>query len=408
MAVAQPATAGAPAAADSTKKSKAPNHTGLDRVSQGFAKLVVFPVRVAVVVAGGSLLMVDRLNQGFGGRGAELVPVYAPRSGGGFMLSRKSQTGDARFGLTATWGLHGRGFYRARISGIGLLPGFVANLSAHFRDLSDEKFFGIGPKTLHGGETDYRREHTRLDATIGRELTDSFRADVIVGYERNHVVGGEDDDTPQTTDFFTDATLPGIGRRSMLGHVALALRLDTTNGPTQPTRGIDVAVRGSYYDDVDTDLYRFTAVSADVKAYLPLFYERALMLRVAGRSAEAQSGRAVPFYYLSELGETGSIRGFDRGRFRDKSMALASLEYRFPILKRKALTLLFDGVIFGDAGQVSSDFADIDGEDIMGSVGAGLRIWKKSGLRSRLDVAYSVDDWKVHFMFNLLEEANDY
>ena len=120
------------------------------------------------------------------------------------------------------------------------------------------------------------------------------------------------------------------------------------------------------------------------------------MLRIAGEFTEPVSSRDIPFYNLSELGRNGTIRGFERGRFRDRDMVLGSLEYRYPIWFKG-----IDALLFIDAGKVSPDIInDNSGNNFNISYGTGIRFWGPEGLVSKLEIGWSDDGMRIHFGLN--------
>jgi outer membrane protein assembly factor BamA len=82
--------------------------------------------------------------------------------------------------------------------------------------------------------------------------------------------------------------------------------------------------------------------------------------------AELTSGEP-PFNQLSLLGGPKRMRGYFEGRYRDKQYFAFQVEYRMPLFWRFGLTL------FGGYGLVGDDFASFQTENLLYSLGAGLR-----------------------------------
>ena len=135
--------------------------------------------------------------------------------------------------------------------------------------------------------------------------------------------------------------------------------------------------------------------SADFKRYLHLFYDRVLLIRLGGQITRPVDSREIPFYYLSELGMINTIRGFQRGRFRDRDKFIGSLEYRYPVWNT------MDVFLFTDTGQVAKNlFSDVSTKNIEITYGGGLRIWNQNGLVSKIDIGKSKDGIRVTFVLN--------
>ena len=224
--------------------------------------------------------------------------------------------------------------------------------------------------------------------------------EVQAGYDKAEIAAGDDPKLPSTTDQFTDAALPGVGEPVDMMHVRLALTRDARNRLSHPTDGYEATVSGGWYRGADGDRFGFAKYTADLAAYLHLFYDRALAFRIAGEITEPFKDREIPFYHLSELGRRETIRGFARGRFRDRDMALASVEYRYPIWQgRSHYSANF--ALFADVGQVSRDLVhEASLDDFQSAFGFGLRVWGEEGLVVKFEVARSDEGWRYYFVLN--------
>lgn len=77
---------------------------------------------------------------------------------------------------------------------------------------------------------------------------------------------------------------------------------------------------------------------------------------------------AVPFDQLALVGNSDILRGYARGRYRDRSVAAAQAEYRSPLRHRVG------GVLFAGAGVAAPRLADITAHPLLPTYGAGLRL----------------------------------
>ena len=121
----------------------------------------------------------------------------------------------------------------------------------------------------------------------------------------------------------------------------------------------------------------FTKWSLDVRKYWSRKADRvwAGQLYLEGNSGEP------PFNQLALLGGTRLLRGYYEGRFRDRQLAAAQVEYRFPIRGR------FAGVAFGGLGSVTDQWSHWQADYLRYALGAGLRftLLPKDKIRMRLD-----------------------
>ena len=119
-------------------------------------------------------------------------------------------------------------------------------------------------------------------------------------------------------------------------------------------------------------------------------------MRFAGELRDPFKNRQIPFYYLSELGRSETIRGFTRGRFRDRDMVLGSLEYIYPIWEKMNAHLFFD------TGTVASNiFRYFDTADLKNGYGIGFSVWDNEGILGNFTVAHSSDRFRFYLDLNV-------
>ena len=102
----------------------------------------------------------------------------------------------------------------------------------------------------------------------------------------------------------------------------------------------------------------------------------------------------MPLSQRFTMGGTDTLRGYEDDQFRGNSMLKATLEYRFPIVKK------IQGVLFSDNGYAwdkrHEDYFDLG--KMKSSVGIGLRINSPLG-PVKLDYGYGDDGGRFHFSF---------
>lgn len=217
-----------------------------------------------------------------------------------------------------------------------------------------------------------------------------------------------------------DPEVFNLPRESTNAHVASltpALTWDRRDDPIEPTRGWLTAVqveRAAPVFDADANFLKAFLLGS---GYLPLARWGTLALSVRfgglepfGRS-RATAGQpfqsAIPpselffaggrtshrAYDRDELGipgETLSEAPIDRGRFVARGgagLGLLNFDWRFPILGD------FGGVVFYDAGNIWTDWRDIDPRRAKGGLGCGLRYLSPIG-PLRLEIGWKLDRLK--------------
>ena len=320
-----------------------------------------------------------------------VIPTYSSISGGGINVYQKGWfVPDAKFNLSLSLGLERTQQYQLRFRNNKLFNKAISSdYLIRYRLLSEDYFF-------LNKEFNFAHEQTTAEVTYGKKIGDRNDLSVIFGFNVNNILEGRGKESPPISECTCKEDLSGLGENVKLIRLELAAHHDSKNRPGNPSGGIEAQAATGFYSQVGDDKFGFWKSSFDVKHFINLYYDRILMLRIAGEITEPVSSKEIPFYYLSELGRTGTIRGFERGRFRDRDMILGTLEYRYPVWIRG-----IDALFFIDAGKVSPNiFNDNSGNEFNVSYGTGFRIWSKEGLVSKLEIGWSDDGMRITFGLN--------
>lgn len=142
---------------------------------------------------------------------------------------------------------------------------------------------------------------------------------------------------------------------------------------------------GAFGGDFD-----FVKLSTDYRYYYRAGGENVWALNLGAGYANGD----MPLSQRFAMGGSDTLRGFEDDQFRGNSMLKATLEYRFPIVKR------VQGVLFTDNGYAwdKRHEDEFDLGLIKNSFGVGLRINSPLG-PVKLDYGYGDDGGKFHFSF---------
>lgn len=142
---------------------------------------------------------------------------------------------------------------------------------------------------------------------------------------------------------------------------------------------------GAFGGDFD-----FVKLSTDYRYYYRAGGENVWALNLGAGYANGD----MPLSQCFAMGGSDTLRGFEDDQFRGNSMLKATLEYRFPIVKR------VQGVLFTDNGYAwdKRHEDEFDLGLIKNSFGVGLRINSPLG-PVKLDYGYGDDGGKFHFSF---------
>ena len=133
-----------------------------------------------------------------------------------------------------------------------------------------------------------------------------------------------------------------------------------------------------------------TKLTADWRYYYRAGGESVWALNLGAGWADGD----MPLSQRFSMGGSDTLRGYEDDQFRGNSMLKATLEYRFPIIKK------VQGVLFTDNGYAwdKRHEDEFDLGLIKNSVGAGLRINSPLG-PVKLDYGWGDDGGMFHFSF---------
>ena len=369
----------------------------LKLLGSGLSGLVAYVDETKLVQKTYDVLVTDDRKRG-------LYPISAPPIGFGAKFFQKGLlTEKSKLSLSASHGLRGRQKYQFSMKRIQLGGPLAADMLVKYHLQPDEAFFGIESAFENGSDVDddrtnYLLEQSFGEVKLGADVGDRFSAKAVAGYEVNSARGGKNERYTSLSEVANAQTLPGFESEVGLTRLELEVRSDYRNRGVRPTSGGVALLRGGFFEDTgrhDSDFqYGFWKLTADVSQHLHLFYDRTLILRLAGEVTEPMaSDKVIPFYYLSELGREETVRGFQRGRFREENMVLGSAEYRYPVWE------ILDAFLFADAGKVFADSKFSDSDWKVG-YGFGLEIWGKTDVMTSLALGISEDGLRLYFGLN--------
>lgn len=344
---------------------------------------------------------VDFLTSDDGRRG--VFPVYASRTGGGLKFFQKDLiVPGSKLDIIGTVGLRNRQLYQIHFKRLKLGGPFTSAYSILYKNLSDEPFFGIGNDSNLDDKSNFAHKQVSAQATLGADLTTRTYLTTTIGLDQNDIYEGRNRTLPSTTDLPQEeqVNIPGLAEEVSVFRIQALLEHDSRNRIGNASGGWEAKFGAGLFTEINNSNFGFWQAALDITKYINLFYNRTLVLRFATQFTEPLENRAIPFYYMSELGEQETIRGFSRGRFRDWDKILGSAEYRYPLLSRSGLTGI-DATIFVDAGRVYRDiFDEFNTENFHLGYGGGLRFYSPEGLYLQLLLGKSKDGFRFYLVLN--------
>lgn len=298
-----------------------------------------------------------------------------------FGTGRRVRVGG-RYGFGGTYGITGA-FRDPGLFGSGVR----FDLDGGYFNDEEERFFFGGNEASQDDQFDYAFRMGRAEATT----TVPLPAHLDVAFEAEYkYIDVRDGDTPFPRDLVT-----GFGEAHHLsGGGYLVLDLAKRDGfHAQREYAGSIFLAGYRYgQDLGDRDFAFHRAEAEVRHFVSvpfLPYDRRLAFRLRYEKTFPPQGDLVPFYEDATLGGTSTLRGYAPDRFRDEGYLLLNTEYRWPVWD------ILDGVVFVDTGQVFRRHNEIALDAFHANIGAGLRVYGRSGVAGRLEAAYSPEGLRL-------------
>jgi hypothetical protein len=275
------------------------------------------------------------------------------------------------------------------------LPGDAGFLTARVqrRHEAAQRFYGQGPDSEFDDQSSFGLSGTIIDATAGVHVTRWLTASAGMGHANPDIKeSSESSSVPPTQGAFDDATAPGLSFQPeyVTSHVEVAI--DTRNAGN-PRRGGLYQAQVRRFDDRQGGTYSFTDTRIELQHYIPFWnLSRVLALRALVHNGDGRGNAQVPFYLMPTLGGARSLRGYERQRFRDRSLLLLSAEYRYEV------NAFLMAAVFYDAGQVAPGWRVFTLKEMRDNYGFGLRFGSANAVALRADLAFGGED-AVRFIF---------
>jgi outer membrane protein assembly factor BamA len=235
-----------------------------------------------------------------------------------------------------------------------------------------QPFFGIGIDVPENAEEWYEARSIVATASVRRRFATAVYGQVGYRFSNTTIRDAEENGVIERGDLL--GTKGGV-----ISQLTSGVAWDTRDNMFAPQRGSLAQFTGGYSDDAFGADYRFGRYTLDARRYVAL--GRGVL---AGQAyAEATSGHA-PFDQLSLVGSNTIMRGYTRGRYRDRELAAAQLEYRMPVVGRVGVAA------FAGTGTVAPTLADLVASKWLPSVGGGVRYLLLPKQRTTVRVDYGV------------------
>lgn len=234
-------------------------------------------------------------------------------------------------------------------------------------------FYGVGNATVAADAESYTPRTFAVQIGVKRRIVAGLFGGFGFDYERVTI------ERVEAGGLLDAGTIIG-SRGGLLAGFGGNLDWDTRDSVLFPTDGAFFQLSATAYGATAGSNFNFNRVELNLRRYFPVGVRSVL----AVQTYVCSTGGDVPFYKLAMLGGDTLLRGYYKGRFRDKALALVQAEYR------KLLSARIGVVGFAGLADIFPGWKGLEAGKLKLAAGTGLRyvINKRDGTTVRLDMAW--------------------
>lgn len=249
-----------------------------------------------------------------------------------------------------------------------------------------DNFYGIGNDTRLEDEEIFNNHIFNFTSRLMRKVSPGFFIGGVYNLYTMFNIETENNFLLETN----DVTGKDGVRLSGFGFLA---SFDKRDNVLNASRGYYLEFSTRFYQSYFGSNFQFQQYEFDLRKYFNLHRKHVIATQF---KSEIKNGN-VPFQQMAMLGGDKTLRGYYRGRYREKNSVIFQAEYRFRVCPRFGL------VAFGGLGEVGNKFSKFKIDEFKYSYGGGARftINKKENLNIRVD--YGIGNGVNNFYINLAE-----
>lgn len=257
-------------------------------------------------------------------------------------------------------------------------------------------YYGIGNSSSQSNHAYFGWDDVRLNGQLSFELIKRLTVTPFISADFNDTRNASGASYPGVQTVFAPTQIRGFDQWFYYFNAGLRLGYDSRNNPYEPYTGGIYYISFKRNQCLNQNHFNYNEYVLDLKHYLPLWRKRQLFVLHANITVnQTLYGNDIPFWRLAMLDATSPLRGFSRGRFRDRGSILGNIEYRYPIWR------LLSGTFFFDTGRVFHSLSSFSFDSIKFSGGGGFHIRVPDISVFRFELGYGGEGLNIMFGTNI-------
>lgn len=266
---------------------------------------------------------------------------------------------------------------------------FAFKFSTEYERGNESEYFGKGIDTSKDIAGRYGFDVVRSGGHFGYEVIKNMlvgvHASIVWTQSRNAKSG------PFVQNVFSQADLTAFDRSLVYLVYGVGFVHDDRDSEVVPTRGGKRMFAFSRFGGFGVNNFDYNQFDVEVFQYFPILWDRHVIALRTAWTFQQETGAGIPFNRLARFDTDSPMRGFVWGRFRDHSVAVFNVEYRYPVWK------YMDGQIFIDAGRAFDGVQNFSFKDFKFSGGIGFNFRTSDYFLARFQVAGGGEGIRVLF-----------
>jgi outer membrane protein assembly factor BamA len=190
-----------------------------------------------------------------------------------------------------------------------------------------------------------------------------------------------------TSDESSESAPPPRDRSVTLAALGLRIQTDSRDSTFYPRRGALFDFTSDFYEPS----FGGTRTYQAYKAAFDLFLSTGERGILAARASLCDVRGDAPVYALCLFGMQGDLRGYEVGRYIDRTMWSVQAEYRWRLPESLGSFFgRFGLVTFAGVGEVAPSFSDLSSSNLLPGGGVGIRylLSRQNPINFRIDYAW--------------------